>query len=119
MPQSNPSAFKTAKIFEDYCRSKNYQINISEETNNLRIDISNFSERTIVKIYHSTNTIQLQGKQNSLKAEMEALKDKFEANPQAYLGSEGKVEIKACIARYDIMLPELRMKIKESLGTLE
>ena len=118
MPQSNPSAFKTAKIFEDYCRSKNYQINISEETNNLRIDISNFSERTIVKIYYSTNTIQLQGKQNSLKAEMQALKDKFEANPQVYLG-EGKVEIKACTARYDIMLPELRIKIKESLGMIE
>ncbi len=117
MPQSNPNSYKTAKVFEDYCKERNYQVTTKEETNNLRIDISNFSERTIVKIYHNTNTIQLQGKQNPLKAEMEALKNKLETNPKAYLGEE-KVEIKACVTRYDIMLPELRMKVKESLGTV-
>jgi len=107
-----------AKVFTSYCDSKNYQFKQSEESNNLRIDISNLSERTIVKIYFSTCTVQIQGKQNSLKAEIERLKKDFEANPQSFLGDE-ITGIKACATRYDIMLPELRTKIKESLNTLE
>jgi len=53
-----------------------------------------------------------------LKAEIEKLKEDFEANPQSFLGHEIP-EIKACITTYDIMLRELRAKIKESLKTLE
>ncbi len=104
-------------MFTSYCDSKNYQFRQSEELNNLRIDISNLSERTIVKVYYS-GKVQIQGGQNSLKAEIEKLKEDFEANPQSFLGHEIP-EIKACITRYDIMLRELRAKIKESLKTLE
>lgn len=53
-----------------------------------------------------------------MKAEIEKLKEDFEANPQSFLGHEIP-EIKACITTYDIMLRELRAKIKESLKTLE
>jgi len=117
MSKSISNAHKIAKVFTDYCDNKNYQTEQSEEANNLRINISNLSERTIVKIYYN-NTVQVQGKQNSLKAEMEALKAAFEDNPQSFIGGE-KQEIKTCATRYDIMLSELRTKIKESLNTLE
>jgi len=116
---SRPSANATiiAKVFNDYCNSKRYQIEQSEEVNNLRIDISNLSERTIVKVYYS-GTIQIQGKQNALKSEMETLKAKFEADPHAFVGYDIPEEAKACATRYDIMLPILRTKVKESLNML-
>jgi uncharacterized protein YeaO (DUF488 family) len=117
MSQTNSNAEKIAKVFTDYCNSKNYQVQQSEEQNNLRIDISNLSERTIINIYY-TDRVLVQGKQNSLKTEMENLKAKYEKNPQSFLGYE-KRDIKACTTRYDIMLPELRTKIKDSLNTLE
>ena len=118
MSKSTSNASNIAKVFTSYCDSKNYQFKQSEESNNLRIDISNLSKRTIVKIYYNTGTVQVQGKQNSLKAEIEGLKKDFEANPQSFLGHE-ITEIKACATRYDIMLLELRTKIKASLDGLE
>ena len=117
MSKTNSNAYKIAGVFTGHCNSKNYQVKQSEEANNLRLDVSNLRERTIVKIYYN-NTVQVQGKQNSLKAEMETLKATFEANPQSFIRGE-KQEIKACATRYDIMLSELRTKIKESLNTLE
>lgn len=117
MSRPNANATKIAKVFQDFCNSKHYQIEQSEELNNLRIDISNLSERTIVKVYYSS-TIQIQGKQNALKSEMEALKVKFEADPQSFLGYEIPEETKACATRYDIMVPILRTKVKESLNML-
>ena len=117
MSQTNSITEKRAKVFIDYCKNKNYQINQSEESSSLRLDISNLSERTIVKIYN-TGTVQIQGKQNSLKTEIETLKVQIETNPQSLLGYETR-EIKACTQRYDIMLPELRTNIKESLNMLE
>lgn len=117
MSITNSNAYKIVEVFTGHCNSKNYQVKQSEESNNLRFDISNFKERTIVKIYHN-NTVQVQGKQNLLKAEMEELKATFEANPQSFIEGE-KQEIKVCATRYDIVLPELRTKIKESLNTLE
>ncbi len=117
MSKSNSNAHKIEKVFTDYCEKKNYQVKPSEEENNLRLDISNLAERTIVKIYN-TDTVQIQGKQNSLKSEMETLKVQIETNPQSFLGKD-IIEIKACTQRYDIMLPDLRIKIKESLNTLE
>jgi hypothetical protein len=116
MSQTNSNADKVVKVFTDYCGSKNYQTKQSEEPNNVRIDISNLSERTIVKIYYN-GTVQLQGKENSLKAEMERFKKDFESNPQSFLGDE-IAEIKPCATRYDIMLLELRTKIKGSLNML-
>jgi len=118
MAESISNVSNIAKVFTSYCDRKNYQFKQSEEANNLRIDISNLSERTIVKIYFNTGTVQIQGKQNSLKAEIEKLKKDFEANPQSFLGDE-ITEIKARATRYDIMLSELRTKIRGSLNTLE
>ncbi|MEN6319373.1 MAG: hypothetical protein ABFD82_11535 [Syntrophaceae bacterium] len=121
MTHSNSHAKKIAKVFHDFCNKKHYQIKQSEEANNLRIDISNLSERTILKVYH-TGKIDVQGKQNTLKAEMEKLKAEFEADPQAFLGYYITEEIKACATRYDIMVPILKTKVKEvldMLGTVE
>lgn len=116
MSKSILNADKIAKVFTDYCGSKSYQVKQSEETNNLRIDISNLSERTIVQIYY-TGTMLVQGKQNSLKKEIETLKNEIEANSQSFFGND--IEVKGCATKYDIMLSELRTTIKESLNTLE
>jgi len=117
MFKSVSNADKIAKVFTDHCDSKSYQVKQDKELNNLRIDIANLHEKTIVKIYN-TGTVQIQGRQNSLKTEMENLKAQYEENPQSFIGGE-ITEIKPCTTRYDIMLSELRTKIKESLNTLE
>ena len=117
MSKSHPDIGAIVKVFRSYCEGENYQIQQSEEANNTRLEISNLSERAIVKIY-TTGTVVVQGKQIPLKEEMVELKENFEANPQSFLGDE-IAEIKACATRYDVMLPELRTKIKESLDALE
>lgn len=116
MSKSHPDIETIIKVFRSYCEEKNYQIRKSEEANNIRLKISNLSESAIVIIY-TTGTVVVQGKQNPLKEEMAALKGNFEANPQSFIGAE-IAEIKACATRYNVILPELRTKIKESLDTL-
>ena len=80
MSKYDTDAEKVASSFKDYCNGKNYQIKQSEEPNNIRLEISNFSERTIVKIYY-TGSLQVQGKQNSLRAEIEEIKNEFMRHP--------------------------------------
>ena len=116
MSKSHIEIETIVKVFEDYCEKNNYQVLQAEEANDIRLDISNFSERTIVKIYN-TGRVIVQGKQNSLKIEMDMLDESFQKNPQAYLGDNLR-KIKACTAKYDIMLPKLRNEIKGSLNTL-
>ena len=111
MSKSFLCADKIAKVFRDYCDSKNYQVKKSKEANNLRLEISNLSDRTIVNVYN-TRKVVVQGKQSSLKKEIETLKRDFEANPESFRG-DGIAEIKPCATRYDIMLPLLRTEIKE------
>ena len=117
MSKSVSNIDRIAKVFTDYCGSKNYQVQESKEANNLRLEISNLSDRTIVNVYN-TGTVVVQGKQSSLKEEIETLKRNFEANPKSFLG-DGIAEIKPCATRYDIMLPAIRTKIKKYLNTLE
>ena len=102
-------------LFMGHCEGKSYQVQQSEEADNIRLEISNLSDRTIVKIYN-TGTVVVQGKQNSLKKEINTLKGDFERNPQAYIGDNLR-KIRACTVRYDIMLPELRNEIKGLLNT--
>ena len=118
MSKSISNACKIAEVFTGHCNDKNYQVKQSKESNNLRIDVSNLSERTIVIIYY-TGTVLIQGKQNSLKKEIETLKKELEANPQSFIRGEKQEIKKACTTRYDIMLPKLEAKIKESLKELE
>ena len=118
MSQTNSNATKVSQVFIEYCKEKKYQVKPSEDDNNdWRLEISNIRERTIVTIYH-TGSIVVGGPHNSLKEEFRNLKREIETNLQSFLGHKIS-EIKACATRYDIMLPELRTKIKESLNTLE
>ncbi|CAG0958352.1 MAG: hypothetical protein MPEBLZ_00208 [Candidatus Methanoperedens nitroreducens] len=89
------NAEKIAKVFSDYCKDKNYHVKKSEDSNDIRLEISNIKERTIVNIYH-TSKILIQG---------------------LFIKDESP-KIKACSTRYDIMLSELRTEIKQSLNTL-
>lgn len=81
-----------AETILQYCDSMKFHVRQSIETNNIRFDISNASEKTIIKIYRNS-TIQIQGKQNSLKIEKEPKK-------------------------YKNILPEIKDKIRLSLNTL-
>jgi len=118
MSQTNSNATKLSQVFIEHCKKKNYQVKPSEDDNNdWRLEISNIQERTLVTIYH-TGSIVMGGPHNSLKEEFKNLKREIETNPQSFLGHKIS-EIKACATRYDIMLRELRTKIKESLNTLE
>jgi len=105
-----------AKVFKTYCSNKSYQVESSEEANNLRLVICNLKDKAIVNIYH-TSKIVIQGARNALKNELEKLKKQFEANPSSFI--DGIPEVKASATRYNIILSELRIKIKESLDMLE
>ena len=117
MHKENSNAEKIAKVFDEYCQRKNYQVNMKETTDNdLRLEISNFKERTIVMIYH-TSKIVIQGPQNALRAEMESLKADFEKDPSSFLAVKVP-DSKACATRYDIMLPSLREVVKDNLDDI-
>jgi hypothetical protein len=47
---------------------------------------------------------------------MEGLRNKIESTPEVFAST---TDVKACSQRYDIMLPEMRDKIKESLKAIE
>jgi len=118
MPKSISNATKLSQVFIKYCKEKKYQVKSSEDNNNdWRLEISNIREKTIVTIYH-TDSIVIGGSKNRLKDEFTDLKREIEINPEDFLGNE-ITEIKTCATRYDIMLLELRTKIKESLDGLE
>ncbi len=103
-------------VFVDHCKSKGYQTKLSEKDKlNFRLDISNLRERTIVNIFFS-GKINIQGQKNTLKDEMEGLKNEIESSPEAFVAT---ADIKACAQKYDIMLPDIRRKIKESLKDVE
>ena len=116
MSNTGISADEITTVFKEHCRKKNYQVKESQESNNIRLDVSNFKDKSVVKIYRSTSTIQLQGPTNSLRKELDKLKLEFEAAPQSFLEKEIKKE-KACATRYDIILPEIQAKLKESWKT--
>jgi len=113
MSKDDSTAEKIAQVFEGYCKRKKYQVKRTEKPDDdLRLDISDLKSRTIVNIYH-TSKIVIQGSQNALRAEMEDLKQTFEANTGSFIIKEPVS--KACSTRYDIMLPELRELVKANL----
>jgi hypothetical protein len=114
MSKDNSTADKIAQVFDDYCKEKNYQVIRKEmPTGDLRLDISNFTDRANVIIYH-TASIVVGGSPNSLKAEMETLKTDFKKDPSLFMAVKVP-ESKACATRYDIMLPKLRELVKTNL----
>ena len=116
MSKDNSNAEAIAKVFSDYCQKKKYQIKQSEETNYVRLEISNLKDRTYVNIYH-TSKIVIQGSKNTLRSEMEEMERKFDADPSSFIEDE-MPKIKACVTNYDIMLTRFRGEIKQSLRSL-
>ncbi|HUW46577.1 MAG TPA: hypothetical protein VMW50_12380 [Dehalococcoidia bacterium] len=112
------NATKLSQVFIEYCKEKKYQVKPSkDDSNDWRLEISNIRERTIVTVYH-TGSIVVGGPHNSLKEEFKNLNQEIETNPQSFF-ERTISEIKARATRYDILLPEFRVKIKESLKTVE
>ena len=116
MSETNSPAEDIAQVFIDYCEVNKYQVKRSEEPNNLKLKISNLRDRTFVNIYH-TSKIVVQGSQSALKSEMDELKMKFDDDPNSFIRSEVPIT-KSCTQRYDIILPDLRNKIKELLNEI-
>ncbi len=109
-PYSIEDVDEIEDMFTGYCKDKGYQVKVSEEQHSRRLDISNLSETTIIKIF-KTGKVLVQGKQNTLMGEMEALKEKV-----TYI-TEGDESNERTVT-YTIILPELRQKIHNSLNTL-
>ena len=117
MAQVNLDSEEIVKVFKRYCDSKNYQVEVKKDSNNdWRLNISNIREKTLVIIYH-TGPVVMGGKNNDLKIEFENLKQEFMANPERFVAHEIK-EIKSQAARYEIVSPEIRRKIREGLEIL-
>ena len=117
MLKEDSNAEKIAQVFGDYCERKNYQVNVKKTPDNdLRLEISNFKDRTIVMIYHTSKIVN-QGPQNALRAEMEGLKKDFEKDPSSFISVKVS-DSKACATRYDIMLPGLRKLVKNNLADI-
>ena len=114
MSETNSNATKISEVFRKYCRENSYQVKPSEnDANDWRLEISDFRERTIVIIYH-TGCIVVGGRSNRLKKEFDELKQKFDSNPQDFLGNETR-KTRACATRYAVILTEIRERIKGNL----
>lgn len=117
MAQINLSPEEIVEVFKKYCESKNYQVEPKKDSNDdWRLNISNIREKTLVIIYH-TRTVVMGGRSNNLKTEFENLKQEFMANPERFVAHEIK-EIKSQAARYEIVSPDIRRKIREGLEIL-
>lgn len=115
MAQVNFNSDAIAEVFKRYCKEKQYQFGDEKNSSDdWRLTISDLQDRVIVNVYH-TRKILVQGKNTKLKEEFEELKDKFQTKPGDFLETEVQ-EIRACQTRYDILLPQLREKIKECLN---
>ena len=118
MSKANSKASKISNVFIRYCEGRNYQVKTSEDTNNdWWVEISDYNNRTVVTVYH-TGSIVVGGPASSLKEEFEKLKEDFQKAPGDFLGTE-IVEVKSCVQKYDILISDLRLKIKRELSSLE
>lgn len=110
--EMNQIAKNALQYFCDYCKEKKIQVEKTENSSkDVRLEISNSHERTQVIIYH-TGKIVPGGKKNNLRNEFEELKTKFQSGK---VDASSEEKTKACTVKYDILLKELREKIKESL----
>lgn len=119
MTTANQVQENIQKELADYCQQKEYQFFVSPESkdpNFIRTEISNLAERAIVNIYTSGKTV-VQGKPTQLRKELETLKPQLENNSKG-LPANQTSELKACSAIYDIMIPDMRGKIKDSWAEL-
>ena len=103
------------KAFKETCSDKKYQVQESSQEHGTRLEIADTKNRVIVIVYYK-GTVLIQGKNTPLKHEMEKFREQIESSPAAITALIKQA--KACSTRYDIMLDDLREKIKDSLNTL-
>jgi len=102
------------KFIDDYCNKKRYSVQKTSAIGKLRIDVSNLKEKINITLY-DTGTLVVGGKPSYvLKDEFESLKNQIEEHPEM-LGDVNKFKIKSCASKYNILLTEIRNKIKDSL----
>jgi len=102
---------RIAEFIQKYCKEKGWNTKPTEQTNAIRIDVSNIKERTIINVYN-TGTIQVQGAENNLKKEVLAFKSEFDADPEKFVKNLDK-GAESCFARYHIIDSNTQQKIKE------
>ena len=105
-------------IFINYCTEHHLEYKPKKERDCIRLDISSLTEKSIVKLYHTTGKILIQGKKNALKEELENLKQNVETDPKKYLDIDLTPKIPTHV-RYTITTNRLQDSIKNSLSNLE
>jgi len=104
------------KIFIDYCNKKGYQCEPEDKADCVRLNVANITEKSYVNLFH-TGTIQIQGKTNTLRKELENLKEEINNNPEAYLGN--LMDQKSSVnTTYTIISKHFQDSIKNSLDKI-
>lgn len=112
-----PAQAKEAFV-DNYCQEKGYQVIKSEVANGIKLEISNLSEK-IPLILYSSGAIVPQGSPKSiLYQEFQKIKLDLEQNPDL-LKNIGVTTIKSCNQKYEIIVPELQIMIKDGLNSFE
>jgi len=114
MNKSNAEIISQA--LKSTCENKGYQVQISDIDHGFRIEISNLKDRVIVNVFF-TGKILVQGKETPLLEEIKGLEKSIEKDPIPFV-QKATSETKACITKYDIMLSDMRNKIKESISSI-
>lgn len=96
---------------QTYCKERKYQVKAVNDATKVRFDICDLSNRTIVNVF-STGKILVQGKKNPLHEEFLNLQRDIESGGLQGIKSDAKM--KASIATYDVMLPELQKHVQDS-----
>jgi hypothetical protein len=113
----NMKAQLTEEFIDVHCKDKNYAVQKTPKDQFLRIDVSNLVDSINLTLY-PTGSLVVGGKASKLKEEFDGLNQKIKENPEVLGGGDLKAPV-ACGAKYNVLLNETRLKIKEALGHID
>lgn len=110
-----------AKLKEDfidkYCHEKNYSLKKSKKQGHIRIDVSNIKEHINITLY-DTGSLVIGGSPTlQLRNEFEDLKKQIDDSPEILEGFE-KQKVKSVGSKYNILLEDVRNKIKNTFNEI-
>ena len=105
------------KYIDNYCSENNYTTKKSEKDKFVRIDISNIKEKINLSLYKTGSLVVGGSPKYDLYKEFNKLKEKFEKSPDI-LGDIKILDIKSVANKYNILLDDVREKIKTELSSI-
>ena len=119
MPDTISNAPQIAKIFEEFCIDKKYQLNHKEEKYNIRLEVSNgICPITVVNIYHKSNKIVIQGTSSTIMSELQLIKRNIEKDCDSSC-REVTGGINPGNMSYSIISADVKNEIKKSLNEIQ